>query len=84
MPALRGNYRVRCDYEFSTFFYTFRDVNGVQLSEDIFLFRKPLEIWNAKTDKTVRFDNLKDVWQYEFAPGVTVGDALSKMDDFTL
>ncbi len=68
---------------FKHFFYTFRDINGVQLSEDVFLFRKPLEIWNAKTDKTVRFDNLKDVWQYEFSPGVTVGDALSKVDDFT-
>ena len=67
---------------FQRFFYTFRDVDGVQLTTDVFLFRKPLEIWNAKTDKTVRFNNLKDVWKCEIAPGKTVGDALADRESF--
>ena len=50
-------------------------VNYFNLTENLFVFRKPLHIWNEITDETIKFKNVDELLKYE-VNGVTVWDLI--------
>ena len=44
--------------------YKMRDINFVKLTDDIFLFKKGWEVWNAATNESKTFGSLKDALGY--------------------
>lgn len=50
-------------------------VNYFNLTDDLFVFRKPLHIWNEITDETIKFKNVDELLKYEIN-GVTVWDMI--------
>lgn len=61
------------------------DANGFYLvpEEEIFCFRKPLQIWESKTDKTIEFESLDDLLNFEYN-GTPVSDIIEKMQDLSI
>lgn len=55
-------------------------VNSFQLTDELTVFRKPLEIWNEKTDESICFKNVNELLKYEIEPGITVWDIIEKKD----
>lgn len=49
----------------STFRHKFKQSNGVMITENVILFRKPCEIYNIKTDASVQFESLEDAFNYK-------------------
>lgn len=49
----------------SVFRHEFKQRHGVQLTENHILFRKPLELYNLKTDESIKFNSLDDAYKFE-------------------
>lgn len=47
------------------FRYEFKRLNGVWITNDWMLFRKPLELWHKETGETIRFDSFEDMLEFE-------------------
>ena len=71
----------------SVFRHEFKQRHGVQLTENHILFRKPLELYNLKTDETFKFNSLDDAYKFEI-DGKTIKqiitDATMEMFKMTL
>lgn len=66
------------------FRYLFKNaVAGFYLKPHIIMFRKPLEIWNEKTDESVKFKRLEDALEYEI-DGEKVKDIILRSERLTI
>lgn len=54
-------------------------VNSFQLTDNLTVFRKPLEIWNEETDESIKFKNIDELLKYEI-DGVTVWKIIEQKD----
>ncbi len=68
--------------DFETFQYKFRDIEGWMLNDDVSIRRKPIAIVNHRTGEEIRFNTLREAWDYEFEPGRTAADALAGIEKF--
>ncbi len=68
---------MRIDY----FKYLFNnEVTGFNLTKDVMFFRKPVELWNEKTDISVKFKTVDEALEYEL-DGKKVKDIILELDD---
>ena len=58
-------------------------VNGFILKENIWMFRKPLEIWNKATDESVTFKTLDEALEHVI-DGETVKDIILRTDELEI
>lgn len=68
--------REKFDFEFGKK----HGVNSFELIDNLIVFRKPLEIWNEKTDESIYFKNVDELLKYEIEPGITVWDIVEKKE----
>lgn len=61
------------------FRYLFNTVNGFYLTQNVIIFRKPLEIWNIETGKSVRLKSVDELLENE-VDGKKIKDFISEMD----
>lgn len=54
-------------------------VNSFQLTDNLIVFRKPLEIWNEETDESIKFKNIEELLKYKI-DGVTVWEIIEQKD----
>ena len=54
-------------------------VNSFQLTDNLTVFRKPLEIWNEETDESIKFKNIDELLKYKI-DGVTVWEIIEQKD----
>lgn len=65
------------------FKYDFKRLGGIYVTNQIVLFRKPLELYNLKTDKTIAvFENLDDALAYE-VDGKTISQRIDEWIEIT-
>ena len=62
----------------STFLHTFRQAGAARITKDYILFRKPLQIYNMRSDETVYFKNIEEMFQYRIETGETVSEIVKK------
>ena len=67
--------RQKFDFEFGKK----HGVNSFQLTDNLTVFRKPLEIWNEETDESIKFKNIDELLKYEI-DGVTVWEIIEQKD----
>lgn len=62
------------------FRYEFKRINGFYLTPDVLMFRKPVELWNERTNKSITFKTVDEALDYEL-DGKTVRDIILAMDE---
>lgn len=64
--------------ELNQFRFELNQVNFFQLKKEWWMYRKPVEIWNEKTNETVRFKNLDAALEF-MVDGETIKDIIARM-----
>lgn len=62
----------------STFLHTFRQAGAARITKNYILFRKPLQIYDMRSDKTVYFKTIEEMYQYRIETGETVSEIIKK------
>lgn len=62
----------------------FSEQNGIRLNENFYLFRKPLELYDEKRDKTFPLKDLKTAWDTKLPGGKTIAETLENVEDFKM
>lgn len=68
--------RLQFDFEFVN---KHAKINAFNLTDDLTVYRKPLQIWNEKTDETISFKTIDELLNYKI-DGVTVWDMIEQRD----
>ena len=61
----------------------FKNNNGIPLTEQWILWKKPLQLWNKQTGVEVNFKTLDEVYEYKLA-NETVREIIERTDEFIL
>lgn len=65
------------------FRYDFARVNGIYITKDIIMFRRPIELYNLDTGETLAtFRDVDEALRFE-VDGKTIAEIIDGMDDFT-
>ena len=62
----------------------FKNCNGFYLTDDVILFRKPLELWNTRTNESVEFKNIEECLRYTLQDGQTVREIIYTLNDLSI
>lgn len=60
----------------STFLHTFGQAGAARITKNYILFRKPLQIYNMRSDETVYFKSNEEMYHYRIETGETVGEII--------
>ena len=61
----------------------FQNNNGIPLTDEWILWKKPLQLWNISTDEQVNFNSLNEVYDYKLG-NETIKQLIERTDNFTL
>lgn len=57
--------------------------NGFYLMDDVFVFRKPLSVWDSNTGEEATFRTIDELWEY-MHNGKTIGEYVEYMDELLI
>lgn len=57
--------------------------NGFYLTDDVIMFRKPVELWNEKTSESVKFKSIDEALEYKL-DGIKVKDIIANLNELVM
>lgn len=57
--------------------------NGFYLTDDVIMFRKPVELWNEKTNESVKFKSIDEALEYKL-DGIKVKDMIANLNELVM
>ena len=65
------------------FQYEFNRIDGFYITPELILFRKPLELWNERTNESVKFNTMEQLFAYKIS-GQSVKDIILSLNKLAI